>query len=246
VSFLPAGERKLVSVDIFDTVLLRGRESERRRFGWIAEATSRSLGGVGFPRAPGHVFAARLDAQTAAYGALRVTGDLGDVKVEEIYRLQLLALGLPGSLAPRLREAELTIDCKTLRPQSALLKQLEELRAEGVRVVAVSDTYYSQRDLLRLLQAHGGERAFDAIYASADHGATKKSGRLFPIVARAEGVEPQTIFHQGDDRIADLAMAASNGLRTQWSPRPLRVRLLRKIDALLWRAAPRLSPWRPM
>jgi FMN phosphatase YigB (HAD superfamily) len=244
VDWLSSGDRKLVSVDVFDTVLLRGRESERRRFGWIAKATAKALEGAGHRRKTAHVLAARLDAQTAAYGAMRVTGDLGDVKLADIHRLQLLALGLPENLAPRLREAELAVDGASLRPQSALVRRLEALRAEGGRVVAISDTYYTQQDLLRLLRAHGAERAFDAVYASADHGATKKSGRLFAIVAHAEGVEPQAIVHLGDDRIADLVMAASSGLSAKWSPRPLRIRLLRKIDAALWRAAPGLATWR--
>jgi predicted HAD superfamily hydrolase len=233
-----AGEHKLVSVDVFDTLLLRGRESERRRMAWISQAVADAIRPLGFDRKPAHVLHARNTAQAIAYNALRVTGDLGDVTLAEIHKLQCLALGLPESLLPTMAEAEIKVDAHALRANRRLVIQLERLRSEGARVVAVSDTYYSAKDLDRLLRSHGAEQAIDAIYSSADYRATKKSGRLFPLVAAAEGVDARTILHLGDDRIADFEMPRAKGLATRWSPRPRSLRLARKIDAALLLALP--------
>jgi FMN phosphatase YigB (HAD superfamily) len=240
---LRAGGHKLVSVDVFDTVLLRGRESERRRMAWIARRIAEALRHQGFSRKPAQVWRARLDAQAIAYSAMRVTGDRGDVKLADIHRLQALALGVPERLLPATLEAELRADAATLRANRALVARLERLRRDGARVVAVSDTYYSGNDLERLLRTHRAEAAVDAVYASADFGATKKGGRLFPLVAAAEGVETSAILHVGDDRRADVEMAMAKGLSARWSPRSLPVRLVRKVDSLWLRAFPGPAAW---
>ena len=181
---LRAGGHKLVSVDVFDTILLRGRESERRRMAWVALGIAEALRLQGFSRKPAQVWRARLDAQAIAYSAMRVTGDRGDVKLADIHRLQALALGVPERLLPATLEAELRADSATLRANRALVARLQRRRRDGARVVAVSDTYYSAKDLERLLRTHRAEAAVDAVYASADFGATKKGGRLSPVGRR--------------------------------------------------------------
>jgi predicted HAD superfamily hydrolase len=234
---------RLYTVDVFDTILLRGRESERRRMRWIAERVAEAIRLQGYARMAAEILNARIDAQAIAYGALRIAGDNGDVKLSHIHALQLLALGLPQSLQPLVTETEIAVDSGALSLNARLVRRLEGLRDAGARVVAVSDTYYSGEELRRLLRSHGAERAFDAVYASADFGATKKSGRLFPLVLEAEGVEPKDVLHLGDDRLADLDMPKAKGLAAQWAPRPWRVRLLRKVDALWQRARPLAPNW---
>jgi len=234
---------RLYTVDVFDTILLRGRESERRRMRWIADRVAEAIRTQGHARTAAEVLNARIDAQAIAYGALRITGDIGDVKLADIHALQLLALGLPQRLRPLLTETEIVVDSGALSLNVRLVRRLERLRKAGARVVAVSDTYYSGEDLRKLLRTHGAEEALDAVYASADFGATKKSGRLFPLVLAAERVEPKDVLHLGDDRLADLDMPKAKGLSAQWAPRPWRVRLLRKADALWQRARPMAPNW---
>jgi FMN phosphatase YigB (HAD superfamily) len=234
----------LLSFDVFDTVLLRGCESERRRFSWMAGETSRRLARAGLAVSAAHLLRSRLDVQAAAYRALGAVAPTSDVKLADIHRLQADLLGLPEEAVRTLVEGDMAAELRFLRPNAALAEGLCGLRRRGKRVVAISDTFYSEADLRRLFAAFFGHSPFDAVYSSSDWGATKKSGELFTRVLRAEGVAPRALLHWGDDRRADAAMAASRGVAAKLTPRPALVRLRRKVDAAAWRVAHWDPRWR--
>lgn len=241
---LACGDADVLSFDVFDTILLRGLESERRRFAWIARESARGLALNGFPRSPAHLLRSRLDVQSAAYRALEAVNPNGDVRLADLHRLQADLLGLPAKAIPILLDAELAAERRFSSANAALVGALRDLRKAGRRVIAISDTYYSEADLRRLLADMLGPIPFDAIYASSDWNATKKSGELFARVLQAENVAPGAMLHWGDDCRADQVMAAAKGLRVHWAPRSALVHLRRRFDAAAWRAAHWTPRWR--
>lgn len=234
----------VLSFDVFDTIFLRGEESERRRFSWIACETSRQLERMGFSRSPAHLLRSRRDVQSAAYRALGAFNAAGDVKLADVHRLQANLLGLPAQAIPIFLGGDVAAERRFLRPNTALLEFLRVLRKAGKRVIAISDTYYSETDLRRLCADILQEVPFDAIYSSSDWGATKKSGELFARVLKAENVAPERVLHWGDDRLADALMAEAKGVSTNWAPRHALVHLRRKLDAAAWLAAHTDPRWR--
>ncbi|MGO9391962.1 HAD family hydrolase [Rhodoblastus sp.] len=238
------GRYEVLSFDVFDTVLLRGNESERRRFWWIARETALQLARKGFLLSAEQLLRSRLDVQSAAYRALDAANPNGDVKLSDIHRLQADLLGLPVEAIPIFLDADMAAERRFVRPNAALADILPLARKAGKRVIAVSDTYYPEAVLRRLLAEILGQTPFDAVYASSDWNATKKSGELFARVLRAENVAPGAVLHWGDDRRADELMAASKGVCANWAPRPSHVRFRRKFDAAVWRAAHWDARWR--
>jgi FMN phosphatase YigB (HAD superfamily) len=113
------------------------------------------------------------------------------------------------------REAALTV------PIASMVEFIDAKLKDGYRVVATSDTRYSADDLSYIFEHHQLP-TFSAIYASADYGAGKFSGRLFDIVARQEGVPLHAIHHIGDTLTADILSPAQRGVSTQRVRRPPR------------------------
>lgn len=243
-SALACSDADVLSFDLFDTILLRGPESERRRFAWIARECARGLALEGVGRSPAHLLRSRLDVQSAAYRALEAVNPNGDVRLADLHQRQADLLGLPAKAIPILLDAELAAERRFSCANAALVGALRDLRKAGRRVIAISDTYYSEADLRRLLADMLGPLPFDAIYASSDWNATKKNGELFARVLQAENVAPGAILHWGDDCRADRIMAAAKGLRVHWAPRPALVHLRRRFDAAAWRVTHWTPRWR--
>ena len=228
----------LVSVDLFDTLLLRDHRCERRHFLLMAREACAALERAGHRVSAQALHQARLDAQRLAYRALELTRPQGDVPLARIHQLQTTILGLPQEVAEILRAVELAFEASTLRPNRSLLRQLTALHAGGKRVIAISDIYLPREALCELLDRIAPGHPIDAVYCSAELNLTKRSSELFGAVLELEGATPERVLHLGDDRRADLEMARRAGLQSRWLPRR-HMKLLRKLDrAMLLPASP--------
>jgi FMN phosphatase YigB (HAD superfamily) len=220
----------LVSVDVFDTILLRDLSLQTQRFAEISRLVSEANGQCAQPSA---LLALRLSLHGLAYRAVAIERPHGDAKLMDLLRLQARLLG-SEDLAERLHETELSLERDRLTANEPLLALLERFAASGKRIVATSDTYYSARDIEQLLGWIAGAHPIARVYASSDLGLTKHAGGIFAEVARREGVNTARILHCGDDLHADVEMARSAGCHPVHLPRSRAFRLARKASAALF------------
>lgn len=137
----------------------------------------------------------------------------------EVHREVARCLGLPEKVSERSYDIELDIErtASRLVPSAAEQIQSARERTDGGRVGFVSDTPLPGRFVVELLTAARVWREGDLCFCSADAGADKHSGRLFPIVAAAVGVEPGAIVHRGDNSWNDIGMARMRGFQAELS-----------------------------
>jgi FMN phosphatase YigB (HAD superfamily) len=234
---------KVVSVDVFDTLLLRTTRPEEQRFEDIARRQLAALRAAGHQVAatPRDVLILRLQSvRDAKRSTQPVLGDR-EASYDEIAGALLDALGLNRDLVPLLRESEIEYEAANLFPNRLLIEILNAARQADKRVICLSDMYFSNRDIGELLRRRAADFAPDAIYVSADYGYGKASGHLYREVARQEGAEPEAIVHCGDSRRADVAMAKSHGLGAVHAPRPLTWRALALLRRLAFTQRRRLA-----
>lgn len=213
-----AGPR-LISVDCFDTVLLRSYEPAPVRMRSAAHRFAKILAANGSAVAPEAIFAARITASRAAFNLAHVLDDIDDVPLDRIFELTLDALGLDRKYADAMITAELDEEIDRLRINEQVVRLLKRCRDSGQRIALTSDTSLSAIELARLLAAFRIADLFDKIRSSADYGKTKASGRLFRIIIDEEGLDPAQIFHFGDDLTADFTRPTDLGIKAMQTPR---------------------------
>ncbi|GJD87736.1 hypothetical protein BHAOGJBA_1241 [Methylobacterium hispanicum] len=220
---------RLVTIDCFDTLLLRGADHEEDRIRRLGAAIEVAFAAEGVSVSGAAAAATRIAASHAVYRKAARTGAEG--RHAEMLALQCLALGLDLAWTSLLERVEIEQETRDLRPNRPLADLLRECRRSGVRVVAVSDMYLSSEAILRLLEAAGVADCVERVYASSDHGASKRQGDLFPLVLAAEGVSAAEVLHAGDCRVADFVVPRSRGIAAVRIPRPLvdAVRTLRRL-----------------
>ncbi|WP_159448384.1 HAD family hydrolase [Demequina sp. NBRC 110052] len=202
----------VLSLDIFDTVLLRDGSTQVERF---VKSGRRAAPRLGVD--PGALAAARILAHTNAYRAISMERPGADPRFDAICRATVASVGLGGEAASVLAECEKDVDAERLKPGAPALAIIDEARARGQRVIATSDTWYAPDDVGELLVRVLGLQPFDRIYTSSELGATKHHGGIFEKVADLEGYGAEHFLHVGDTWAADYGRATAAG----WAARHL-------------------------
>ena len=221
----------IVSVDVFDTTLLRDNKGQRRRFAEVATELSHRLGREGRAFDIGLLFKLRLAVHGLAYQAVRMERPEGDATLARMHGIQSALLGLDPSCITHMQEAEIAVERRSLSANRHLLDWLAAMRAEGKPVIAISDIYLPTTVVRALISEKTGT-AVERTYVSSDLGLTKRSGKLFANVAAMEGMPLTRMLHCGDHPRSDVAMARAAGMQAVLLPRPPLQRGLRKISSL--------------
>lgn len=191
---------KVVSFDIFDTLLVRPALQPRDIF-YLLDKKIQTEYGVNFIRI-------RWDAE-ARLGKK-------NARLEDIYRFIAATHGLDEDVAMRIMRDEIACEKALSSVRPDVRELYEAARAAGKRVIAASDMYLGSDILTDIISSHG--LAFDAVYASCDHGARKDDGALYDLVLAREGVEPAEMVHIGDNWHSDYRQALEKKLVAVWVP----------------------------
>lgn len=200
----------VLSLDIFDTVLWRRvprpadafalLASRMRDAGlcppWVTDATLRRM---------------RIAAEDTARRGRDALGT--EVSLFDIWRA--MPDGVFGA-APleQLVEAELLLERELTVVDLDVAEVVKAARKQDIQVVLVSDTYFTDDQLARLLdRPELGPMEGVRIFRSNQHGTAKASG-LWEIVLRDLGRSPEQIVHIGDHEVADHEVPGGLGIRT--------------------------------
>lgn len=194
-------EAKLISFDIFDTLLFRKTNTPETVFDLIGK----HFGIHGFRKM-------RMDAQNEAsaraYAALRYP----HADMDQIYEVLSERTDVPVDWM-KVKAFEIQMERDTLVPNEELLEIFRYAKSIGKRVVATSDMYLFAATLQDYLQEKGFAD-LDHVYCSADEHKAKFNRDLFEVLAEKEQIPYDQILHIGDKARDDGEFPAAYGIRT--------------------------------
>jgi FMN phosphatase YigB (HAD superfamily) len=229
---------ELVSFDVFDTLLRRQVDPPERSKIPSAQAIARLLAERGRPRTLEEVLAARRRVGDTLCEAATRTGADPDCHIRPWFRVllaDLLQAEPDEGDVDRLVEVECQAETLTCEANPGMIEAVRAVRAEGKRVIFISDSYLDEGQITRLLDHCGYAGLLDAGYASCRCGLLKRTGRLFQHVLKQEGISPKRWLHVGDNRLADVvACRRQGGFAVHFQPpqHARRVSRLRRLDWL--------------
>jgi FMN phosphatase YigB (HAD superfamily) len=201
------GDRAVLSLDVFDTLLLRDGSSELRRFVEIG-ALMAAHAGRGID--PVDAFLARHLGTQASYRAGPRIEGCGEGSLTEIHRTAARLLCLPDAFAEDFIGIELDHEATRVVPNPLLADYMARHKARGGSVVLVSDMYMHATQIAALIERCGIARdGWDALYSSADCKVSKASGGIFARVA--EATDAPFVLHLGDSLKGDFVRPRAAG-----------------------------------
>jgi len=188
----PSEDIEVVSLDIFDTLILRPFAAPTDLFLLMEQ----ERGCPGFRDA-------RVKAERDARSEYR-----REITLDEIYD------HLPASFDPEsLKEAECRMETDLCYADPELMSWVSEI-PEGKKVIIITDMYLPKDVIAGILDRNGIR--YDRLYVSSEIGLTKHDGTLFQHVLNDMGIQPGRMVHIGDNPRADLRIPERLGIRTMF------------------------------
>lgn len=214
---LDSGKIAMLSLDIFDTLLLRDLTAELERFAGTAK--NQSLRFTQFSSE--ELYHARALAHQMAYQNVYPEDGFREATAGQIFQIMARILNLPFEAVSVLMEEELRYETSHLRVNPVIWELLMAANDRKIPVIVISDMYWGSKDLSTLLNRLLPKReVIRKVYSSSDYGVTKASGALFSHVLREMECAPETVLHLGDDFRSDfLCPFVQHGIRSIWLPR---------------------------
>ncbi len=128
--------------------------------------------------------------------------------LSEIYSHMKHKYGLPGVAPEQMAVLEWEIDCGLMVPRREVCRLLSDLERQGKKIYIVSDSYYTKKQIVHILDKCGIVRYTDVL-VSCEYGKGKMQG-LFREFQETTGAG--SYFHIGDDAAADVESAEKNGI----------------------------------
>jgi predicted HAD superfamily hydrolase len=203
---------EVISLDVFDTAVLRTLDEPRSLFELMVPQISGILGDKArdFP-------AARFVAE----GLARKRAWEGDVfkeaRLAEIYAVMGEMLGLDAAVLDRLCECEIQAELSVCR-QNPFVHSIYRRGLElGKSIVFLSDMYLPEASVGKILSKCGYSK-YHALLVSSETRRTKMLGDLYDDALKRITVPPRKWLHIGDNPRADVKMARRRGIATWHSP----------------------------
>ncbi|MBQ6217574.1 MAG: hypothetical protein IJK53_09360 [Erysipelotrichaceae bacterium] len=190
--FKEINDKKVVSFDVFDTLVIRPFVKAEELFEYMEKEFSSN----GFS-----------DARKKAESDARKTLNK-EVNIDEIY-------AFIDKKYIDLKEKEIGHEIRFCHLNPLIYPIYEKAKQLGKRVIAVSDMYLPKDIVEKILSAY----EMDAIYVSCDFDMTKGSGRLFEYVFKKENIEGKQMIHFGDNYISDYSQAINSGTDAHQTPK---------------------------
>lgn len=209
---------RVLSLDVFDTLLFRKLPEPVDAFGLMAERL-RARGALADGVSAQLWGRLREQAEARARERVREAGRGVEVSLAEIHRC------LPRSLFARevgteeLEEVEIEVERGLLVPDLDVLALVRRARDSGRTVVAVSDTYFSESHLRAFVDRSPlRPDLIDRFFPSSRYGTGKAAG-LWTVVLGELGCSGEQVLHVGDNHFADVVAPGRLGIRTAYFER---------------------------
>lgn len=210
---IQSGQVRLISLDVFDTLLARCVEPPVL----VQHAVCRAVGKqVGI--APSVVWQARQHAEQQLRAEAVEAGFDPECRYVELLPrwMDELFKEHDPSIGRFMCQTELALEDLALHVKPDAQVFMDWVREQGIKMVAVSDMYFNSDLLCELLGRKGLLHYFEHVYVSADTQEGKYTGKLFRRMLQAQSVRAGQVVHIGDNPISDRRVACQEGLQGVW------------------------------
>lgn len=191
---------KVLSLDIFDTILFRACKESNDVFYEVGQRAIKQ--GVLRNGLIAEEFKEiRIIAQQKARKNAKNISGTEEVDLHDIYN------AMPDNIGDKskLISLELTVEKDICYLNPSIYSLIEYIHSLGKDIILVSDMYLSRNEILNLLSYNGFDiEMIDKIYVSSDYNKSKLNGKLFDLLLKDyKYLKPYEILHIGDNKEAD-------------------------------------------
>lgn len=199
--YIDSSDIKVVSFDIFDTLLLRPVIDPTDIF-YLIDAKLNKIHNINFLKY-------RLTAEDEMKNPY--------ASLDDIYEFIQNKYKLDDSVINLMKQEELDCEKQLLFRRDDVFSLYQYALKQGKKIIAVSDMYLSRTFLKDVLNKNGYTEISD-IYVSNENRARKDTGELYNIVLEKENILSSEVLHIGDNQESDYQKAIDNNILAIYFP----------------------------
>ncbi|MDU0355710.1 hypothetical protein RS130_19125 [Paraglaciecola aquimarina] len=193
--FIHEGKIKLVSIDVFDTIVFRKVAHPTDVFSMALQAYGNENE---WPMGCEEFKELRVNIETQ----LRRQAVYGEVTLEDIYT----ELPFSSAVNKKLKLAELEVEKQVGFIYQPMQKFIELLRDDGIEVILISDMYLSRTQIRDCFFHNSTLLQSLPLHVSSEYKLNKSSGLLFEHLANEQKIDKSGWLHLGDNIVSDFNM----------------------------------------
>jgi len=204
---------KLISFDIFDTLLIRPTILPADAFFLLQEVAKNILSDKIF-----NFYEIRRVAEDEARKKLSISNKYyGEITLTQIYEYIATTYKINPINKLKLMQAEIDLETQILRPRK-IGKEIYELALQsGKKIIITSDIYHSKETLENILTKNGFD-GYSQLYVSSEYKKRKDTGELYKTIIKNEKLLPHEILHIGDNMDTDVLSSLKCGIVAFYIP----------------------------
>lgn len=201
------GEVKVVSFDVFDTLLLRTVRQPKDVFGVMYRVYPQLF--PEYTDADDWINVRQMTEKRCRQEMFRTKGTR-EVKLKDIYEC------IPDIYINKKELMDIEVECEkeVCFLNNEIYETIMYIKKEmGVRIILCSDMYLEQEQIKDILQYNGFDmEMIDKIYVSCEYESSKRSEKLYEKVLLEEEILSKELFHIGDNYYSDIGVATKLGI----------------------------------
>lgn len=211
ISILDQGHIKVLSLDIFDTLIARRVPAPPDvflRMGIILKERGQLRPGI----KPDSFAAIRYQIEYAARGKRQEAHGDREITIHEIYDMFPPHIVVDTINTQDLVRLELQTESELVFANREMIELAKRAKENGILLALISNTYIPQKNLTPFIFEQAPDLPTpDKIYISCDHRMGKRTGLMKRMCADFN-IDPANILHIGDNPISDKMAAEETGL----------------------------------
>jgi glycerol-3-phosphate cytidylyltransferase len=140
--------------------------------------------------------------------------DKTEIGIAEIYKVLGDDEGIEPNAISMLMQLEFDTEMENCIAIPENIKKIKDLKACGKNVALISNTYFDEALIRKILINIDSDFTDIPLYVSSEYSKRKDTGDLYKIVQTIENVEFDRWVHCGDDRDTDIKVPESLGIKT--------------------------------
>jgi predicted HAD superfamily hydrolase len=200
---------KVISFDVFDTVLQRKVSSED-----TVTIAGKIFSDTILKDTGRHISAKEIVADRQYFQSTQTTPHWA---VSEWLNHFSQKFGIDEKIISKGLDCEVEAEVICTHAPKYLINLIKKLRQNGYHVIALSDTWLDKNQLNFLLQKK--QFVFDQVFCSCEMKKSKAHGNIFRKIEESTGFRKDNFIHIGDNLESDYIRARLSGWRSIWIPK---------------------------
>jgi len=137
---------------------------------------------------------------------------VGDVDINEIYAEIAMQLYGTKEKGAYLANREFEIDFEMYLPRKKMVQMINDLSQEGKEIYFITDTYYTQEQIQKILKFCGINSSYK-LMVSSNNGLRKDNGTVWDMMKKNKIVDLHEHLHVGDNVVSDAQVPGDYGFK---------------------------------